>query len=502
MKMVISGQQLSLAQTECIAFFMSDCGELPPEIQRLLADQVQHFNLIAQKQQFTGKKKQICIIPLILDAKVVYVAACGTGALNNGLSIEEYRRTVGSLYRKLTSCKITHATLLIPDELLPGTTSSIILYETALTLKLAAYHFDDYITDESRKEKLINFTIHTPVDQSTATQAIEKGILVGNAVNRARHWIDLPPIVLTPPDLASKAKKIAEEYNLHCTVFHEKEINEMGMGGLSAVSRGSELDCALSILEYRVKNVDAPTLVLVGKGITFDSGGLSIKPANSMETMKDDMAGAAAVIATMQVIAQLKPNINVIGITPLAENLPSGKAIKPGDIVHFYNGKTAEIKNTDAEGRLILADALSYAVKQYKPDAIIDIATLTGAVAYALGPFYSGVMSHNDLLVDALQQAALRSGDRIWRLPLDEDYRPAIKTEAADLSNIGSPKYMAGTITAALFLEQFVNDVPWAHLDIAGTAFNVPDISYYRSGATGVGVRLLADLVMNWPTKK
>ncbi len=263
-------------------------------------------------------------------------------------------------------------------------------------------------------------------------------------------------------------------------------------------ARGSDQDCLLLMIEDKAKKKTAPTLVFVGKGITFDSGGLSLKPAVHMETMKEDMSGAAAVIATMEALAVLKPSVNVIGITPLAENLPGPTATKPGDIVRFYNGKTAEVKNTDAEGRLILADALSYGVKQYKPDAIIDIATLTGACAYALGPFYTGLMSEHDELAERVDRAAHLSGDRVWRLPMHDDYKVAIKSPVADICNIGSNKYMAGAITAACFLQHFVDDVPWVHLDIAGTAFNVPDLPYYRPGATGVGVRLLVDLAMNW----
>jgi leucyl aminopeptidase len=281
-------------------------------------------------------------------------------------------------------------------------------------------------------------------------------------------------------------------------MFEEAEIIQMGMGGLAGVSRGSDQDARFVIMEYNCGIKDAPTLGFVGKGITFDSGGLSIKPAASMETMKEDMSGAAAVIASMDALAQLKPSVNIVGITPLSENLPSGKATKPGDVVTFYNGKTAEVLNTDAEGRLILADALSYAVKHFKLDMLIDLATLTGACAYALGPCFTGMFSQHDAMVDRVVEAAKTSGDRVWRLPLHDDYAIAIKSDIADISNIGSKAYMAGGTTAAHFLKNFVNDTPWVHLDIAGTAFNVPDITYYRKGATGVGVRLLVDLAMNW----
>ena len=252
-------------------------------------------------------------------------------------------------------------------------------------------------------------------------------------------------------------------------------------------------------MEYKTTKKDAPTIAFVGKGITFDSGGLSLKPANFMEDMKEDMSGAAAVIASMSAIAQLKPEVNVLALTPICENLHSGKATKPGDIIRFYNGKTAEVRNTDAEGRLVLADALAYAVQHYQPDFIIDLATLTGACAYALGPFYSGMMGKHQDYMDKVEQAGERSGDRVWPLPFSDDYKVAIKSNVADICNIGNPKYRAGAITAGFFLSNFVGTTPWVHLDIAGTAFDVPDISYYRSGnATGVGVRLLVELAMHW----
>jgi len=311
--------------------------------------------------------------------------------------------------------------------------------------------------------------------------------------------VDLPSNKITPIDLSAAAEEIALDYGLKCRVFSEEEVNEMNMGGLSAVAIGSEKDCRLVVLEYHVEDKNAPTVCFVGKGITFDSGGLSLKPAMHMETMKEDMSGAAAVIASMKALAQLKPKINIIAIAPITENMPSGTSVKPGDIVTFYNGKTAEIKNTDAEGRLILADALSYAVKNYKLDAIIDLPTLTGACAYALGPFFSGLFSEHDDFVQRVYKAADVSGDYVWRLPLTDDYKVAVKCEVADLCNIGKKQYQAGATTAACFLQHFVDDVPWVHLDIAGTAFNVPDVSYYQPySATGVGVRLLVQLAMDW----
>jgi leucyl aminopeptidase len=465
-----------------------------------------------EQQKFSGKAGSIATISGLSQKKATLFIFVGLGKQDKktgaqkvspeklGSVLERYRRTLGLGVRAAQKARESSLACQLPTAEFLGVTLSDLARETATTLHLATYHFDEFITDSERKSsETFDVTICVAAKEiKTVTDAVKIGEIIGRAANKARHWVDLPPTMLTPVGLTDKARDIAKQHKLDFIMFDEKEINEMGMGGLAAVSRGSELDCHLIIMSYKTKKKNAPTLALVGKGITFDSGGLSLKPSHSMETMKEDMSGAAAVIASMEVIAQLKPDVHVVAVAPLAENLPSGNAVKPGDIVRFYNGKTAEIKNTDAEGRLILADALSYTVKHYKPDAIIDLATLTGACAHALGPFFSGLMSQHDDLAHAIEQSAMRSGDRVWRLPMNDDYKPAIRSEVADISNTGNPKYMAGTITAGFFLKNFVDEVPWVHLDIAGTAFDVPDIPYYRPGATGVGVRLLVDLVMNW----
>lgn len=458
---------------------------------------------LIKERAFTGSLLSNLIIPYSQKGKASYLILIGLGKKPDSASfdMENYRRVVGKLMRIMEDLKVASLAFEMPSPTLFNAPAGYVAGQTALMAHIAAYHFDEYITDPNRKvieDREITLVLGAH-DKKEVQAGIKKGEIIATSVNKARHWIDLPPAVLYPLDFAKKAEKISKDFGLKYTVFNEKEINQMGMGGLAAVGRGSDQDCQLVIMEYKSGKKNAPTLAFVGKGITFDSGGLSIKPSSGMETMKEDMSGAAAVIATMASIAQLKPDVNVIGITPLAENLPSGKATKPGDIARFYNGKTAEIKDTDAEGRLILADALSYAVKHYKPDAMIDIATLTGACSRALGPFYCGLMSKDEHLVERLQESAVRSGDKVWRLPLDDDYLPAIKSPVADISNIGSPKYWAGATTAGLFLQHFVADVPWAHLDIAGTAFDVPDLPYYRPhSATGFGVRLLVDLAMSW----
>ena len=461
------------------------------------------LHTVIKEEHFTGSFMSTIIVPLIEQEQVSYLLLVGMGKPDKGKkhhSLENYRRSIGKVVRMAEHHRLASVAIQLPSSSLFGVTDEYLAQQSAEIAKMAMYSFDKYITDPERKRRVSEVTfVSNGHDKKLVAAGIELGKEVGYAVNLARHWIDLPPISLTPQEMVLLAHDIAKENALKITVFNEEQINKMGMGGLAAVGRGSERDCQFIILEYSCGKKDAPTLGFVGKGITFDSGGLSIKQAESMETMKDDMAGAAAVLASMQILSKLKPSVNIIGFMPISENLPSGKAIKPGDIVTFYNGKTAEIKNTDAEGRLILADALSYAEKHYKMDAMIDLATLTGSCAAALGPHFSGLMSQDDKLATILMHASDLSGDALWRLPLPDDYRIAIKSPVADLANIGSKRYMAGAITAGLFLSNFVEKTPWAHLDIAGSAFSVPDISYYRAdSATGVGVRLLVQLALNW----
>jgi leucyl aminopeptidase len=488
-------------KTTCYSFLVTD--DIPSsvfkECEKKLGINISQY---LKKQDFTAKVGETFSLPVIKNNELFYVVVVGLGKKDakSKISMESLRRALGATYKKVASLKEETFALAIPAASEFGVTAQELGQQVSTILNMTSYRFQEFFSEKDKKETEIE-VIYLSVaskDSEGIEQGIKDGEYIAKAVNKARHWVDLPPSHLTPPELAEKAKAIAKNTGLKITVFGEDEIIKQGMGGLAAVGRGSDHESRFVILEYEAPKKNAPTIAFVGKGITFDSGGLSIKPALNMETMKEDMSGAAAVITTMEAIAHLKPNVNVIGITPLAENLPSHTATKPGDIVRFYNGKTAEVKNTDAEGRLILADALSYAAKHYKPDAIIDIATLTGACAYALGPFFSGLMSCHDELVEKVIQSAQRSGDYVWRLPLTDDYAPAIKSDVADLSNIGSQKYMAGAITAAYFLKNFVNNIPWVHLDIAGTAFNVPDISYYRTGATGTGVRLLIDIAMNW----
>ncbi len=489
-------------KAECYVFIVEDNFKPSPSMEELKKKFFPQLNELFNHHKFTGKLLSTVVLPVALNDRFVQCVFIGMGKHKSDKKIdfEHYRRAVGQAVKQANALKCETLAFELPSPKHFGVSAEYLVSQTATIINMSAYYFNDFLTDPDRKGiEIVDVKLCTDLkDTKVLQEAIKEGDIIAHAVNSARHWIDMPPSMTTPQFLADQARAIAKRTGVKVTVFSEKQINEMGMGGLAAVSRGSELDCELVIMEYKSKKKNAQTLAFVGKGITFDSGGLSIKPADSMEYMKDDMSGAAAVIAAMEAIAQFKPDVNVICVAPIAENLPSGTATKPGDIVRFYNGKTAEIKNTDAEGRLILADALSYTVKHYKPDAIIDIATLTGAVAYFLGAFYTGFLSKHEDLVEKMQESAGIAGERLWRLPLDEDYKPAIRTPVADLSNIGSARYKSGTITAAWFLHNFVGDTPWVHLDIAGTAFDVPDISYYRQGATGAGVRLLIELARSW----
>ena len=498
----VSKTRLLDQKADCLFFPLEQDFEFSKELQALAKKYFPHLKELMAERKFIGKLGNSLFLPVAHDDTILNLVFVGFGKRGGKkhFPLEQYRRMLGRMVRVVEQHKYNTVAMELPSPKMFGIDEQILAQETATIVNMALYHFDEFITDpEAKKSHAFTLTLVVEAGkEKAAKQGVEDGTVIAKAVNNTRRWIDLPPESTTPQFLADQARAIAKKHKLAITVFSEKQINEMGMGGLSAVARGSDLDCELVIMEYKTTKKNAPTVAFVGKGITFDSGGLSIKPASSMETMKSDMSGAAAVIAVMDAIATLKPEINIISVAPIAENLPSGGAIRPGDIARFYNGKTAEIKNTDAEGRLILADALSYTVAKYKPDAIIDLATLTGSCAAALGPVFAGMMSQHDDFVEQVQKAADISGDRVWRLPLDNDYKVAIKSEVADMCNIGSPRYMSGAITATFFLQNFVGETPWVHLDIAGIAFDVPDISYFRPGATGYGVRLLIALAMNW----
>jgi leucyl aminopeptidase len=324
----------------------------------------------------------------------------------------------------------------------------------------------------------------------------EAGLRLGAAIAAghalARNLQMQPGNVCTPSYLAARARALAEAHGFRVTVLERPALEAEGMGALLAVARGSAEEPRFIALEYRGAG-DAAPVALIGKGVTFDSGGISIKPAQNMEDMKFDMSGAAAVLGTFEVLGRLKPRINVVGLIPATENLPSGTALKPGDVIKSHLGKSIEVVNTDAEGRLILCDALSY-VRRFKPAAVLDAATLTGAVVVALGAHATGVMGTDEALLGEVQAAGERSGERCWPLPLWDEYRDLLKSEIADVKNSGGRG--AGTIAGGWFLREFVEGFPWVHLDIAGTAYTDGEAPTHGKGPTGVGVRLFTEFLL------
>jgi len=329
--------------------------------------------------------------------------------------------------------------------------------------------------------------------------AIRLGTAMAEATNFARMLGYEPSNVMTPSELALRAKAMAEREGLGFEALGEDEMKRLGMGALLAVSRGSQEPARLIILSYEPggtaeESASSELIALIGKGITFDSGGISIKPAAKMEDMKYDMGGGAAVIGAMQVIARLRPKVRVIGLVPASENLPSGRAVKPGDVVRSLSGKTIEVVNTDAEGRLVLADAITYAINR-GATCLVDAATLTGACVIALGETRAAAMGTDQQLIDDLVRAGEQCGERLWPMPLDNEYGEIIRSDIADLRNVGNRT--AGSITAGFFLKHFAGSTPWAHLDIAGTAWTEKEKPYIAKGATGFGVRLMANFVLN-----
>jgi leucyl aminopeptidase len=375
----------------------------------------------------------------------------------------------------------------LPDEGDPGAIATALVDGTVL----GSYRFDRFRSSDEEEDtgEIERLELLTGEDVGAA---VAVAAVAAEAANRARELQNLPSNVATPTFLADRAREIAEAHDsVSVEVLGREDFERLGMGGLAAVSQGTDEDPALIILRYSGAGGERPALGLVGKAVTFDTGGISIKPAGRMQEMKMDMSGGAAVLEATAAIAELGLELDLISLIPSTENMPSGHAVKPGDIITQHNGKTVEVNNTDAEGRLILADALSYCA-ELGAERIVDLATLTGAVLVALGSTYSALISNDDEWAERVRAAGDTTGEIAWRLPLHPEYKELTKGTVADLTN-ASEKRKAGTIYAASFLEEFVGDRPWAHLDIAGTAWDVGR-EYVGRGATGYGVRLLVEL--------
>ena len=411
---------------------------------------------------------------------------------------ENYRKAGGKVSETALKTKAEKILVVMPQPYLLD--APVIVECVTEGLILGAYQFKKYKKTPSLEDPqtaIKEILLCVEKEESTVLKGMDRGRNAAHAGCAARDMANEPGNVWTPARFAEFGRRLARTFHFSCTVLSKADMQRLEMGGILGVNSGSAQPPKMVILEYKTSPRN-PTILLVGKGLTFDSGGISLKPPKGMEEMKFDMCGGAAVLGAMQAIGEEKPEgVNVVGMVPATENLPGPSALKPGDIITIYGGKTVEVVNTDAEGRLILADALAYGIKKFKPKAVVDLATLTGAVVIGLGHHRTGLLSNDDELAQKLTDAGNRSGEPLWRLPLGLEYSRQIKSKVADIKNVGDRA--AGTITAAAFLQEFVGEVPWAHLDIAGTAYNFTEKSYVpNKGPSGIGVRTLLELIRNW----
>ena len=441
---------------------------------------------------FRGARNETAFLPR--GNRWVLVVGLGNA---RDLSLEAARQFAGTAARTVRTRGHRSFALPVLSDRALGAPAAVAqaLTEGAL---LGLYRYDKLreVPKHERRKRIdaITLLIERAGEVAAVKHAIEKGEVIAEAVSLTRDLITGPSNIVTPTYLANQARAIAKQHRLKCQVIPFLQLKRLGFGGIVGVAQGSAHPAQFIVLDYRPARAKV-TFALCGKGITFDTGGISIKPSAKMEQMKYDMSGAAAVLGTVQAAAALKLPYRIVGIIAATENMPSGTAQKPGDVLKTLSGKTVEVINTDAEGRLVLSDCLHYA-KRYKPDCVVDLATLTGACVVALGSEAIGLFSKDERLVARLNQAGKSTHERVWRLPLWDEYAPLIKSDIADIKNAGNRE--AGATTAAKFLEEFAEGLPWAHLDIAGTAWTEHEKPYVPKGAVGVGVRLLVELMERW----
>lgn len=440
-------------------------------------------------KDFKGKKDEIVCLSAPAGLKLNEVILFGLGKEKDAtsLSLEELgAKVMAVLERSKDKTAIVH----FPDFTVKGIDEDTATAHVAYGASLRAWKFDKYKTKKKEADKACLKTLGFMAKSSKAAKkAFEPLNHIAEGVFLTRHVVSEPPNVIYPESLAKMAKEL-KKLGVDVEVLNETHMQKLGMNALLGVGQGSVRESQLVVLSWKGGPKTQAPLAIVGKGVTFDTGGISLKPAQDMDDMKYDMAGSGVVLGLMRSLAGRKAKVNVVGVMGLVENMPSGTAQRPGDIVTSLSGQTIEILNTDAEGRLVLADALWYTQNRFKPQVMVDLATLTGAIVVALGNEYGGLFSNNDTLANRLKEAGEVTGEPLWRLPLAEVFDKDIDSGVADVKNIGSGRG-AGSITAAQFLQRFVNDVPWAHLDIAGTAWNKKGRPLSVKGATAFGVRLL-----------
>jgi len=447
-----------------------------------LAHQNTDLQQLLEINQFDAKVGETLILNRVDGYKTKRVLAVGIG--ESPVTDKSYLKSLKAIYSALASAKAKN--VVFPGIEIENRDESWVQLTTARVLQNAIYKIDKVNSDDStEKNTLEDVSIYSENNDSSN---VLKGVAIANGMALTRSLGDLPSNICTPSHLAETAKSLAQSYHLKYEILEESDMQSMGMNSLLSVSKGSNEPGKLISISYNSAGDEKP-IVLVGKGVTFDSGGISLKPGAKMDEMKFDMCGAASVLGVMRAVAEMKLPVNLTVVVPTVENMPAHNASKPGDVVKSMSGQTIEILNTDAEGRLILCDALTYCEK-FDPKVVIDIATLTGAVIIALGKHHSGLMANDQSLADDLKEAGSDAMDTVWQLPLDDEYDELLKSNFADMANIGGRE--AGTVTAACFLARFTKDYRWAHIDIAGTAW----IGGSKKGATGRPVPLLTEYIM------
>lgn len=443
---------------------------------------------------FKGKKGQHTSLIQPAGTTVTRVFFFGLGKAA-ALKADSFRAFAGKAVKTCIDAGLTAMTVATPSAGLVNLNART-LFQALMEGACLGNHIFDRYKQEQEKSPITSATLMATAAQKRAYAGLIDGVTaVCQAGLITREWVTTPANHKQPETLAKMIQEAATAVGLKVQVRDHRWLEKQQFGAMLAVAQGSSAKPCLVTVEY-APAAAAKTVVLVGKGVTFDSGGLNLKPSGGIETMKMDMAGAAAVAGTLLAVARLRPRVKVVGVMPLVENMPSGTAIRPGDIIRSYTGKTIEIGNTDAEGRLILIDAMAWAIRHYRPETLIDLATLTGACVVALGEKIAGLFSNDPALADAILASADKTHERCWRLPLPEDYKELLKNDFADLNNVG-PNRWGGAITAALFLSEFVGETRWAHIDIAGPAWAKKASEYCGAGGTGFGVRLLCDWILN-----
>jgi len=494
MKTKLSSAAPAQLETECLVVIALDRGTKDkPEVTLETTDDAvrKASEEVIASGELTGKSCEVTLLhhPAGLKAKRLLVLGGGKVQTFSGF---ELRRLAGTAVRALKSRGLRSFAFALPQNGLSADQAIKAVVEGAF---VGNFDADTYRSDR-KDQKIDELTLITNGDAGKLQSALDEARAIGESQNFTRTLVNEPSNRMTPTILAERAKQMAQEVGLKCEVYGADKIKELKMGAFWSVAQGSDEPPALIVLRYEPAGApEKPVLGLVGKGVTFDTGGISIKPADGMEKMKYDMAGGAAMLGAMRAIALLKPKVKVIAIVCATENMPSGKAQKPGDIQIAMSGKSIEIINTDAEGRLVLADGLYYA-RQLGCTHLVDAATLTGAVVVALGYVNAGIFANDDKLYDRFHQAETKAGEKFWRLPLDDEYKEVIKSSIADIMNTGGR--WGGAINAAMFLKEFAEDTPWLHLDIAGTAWTEDAKPWIAKGPSGIAVRSLVEFVKDF----